>query len=274
LGVGEELRGIGRTALWVAMMRAAEGARPDRLFDDRLAEAFVAAAGLDTAGGMTMPPGAEEFLAIRTRFYDDYLRDACAAGVRQVVVLAAGLDSRAFRLTWPAGLRFFELDLPEVFEFKESVLAAHGAAAGCTRTAVPADLRGDWPEPLRAAGFDPARPTAWLVEGLMLYLTEADNDRLVRALTTLSAPGSRFAFDHMESTANDRAAVRDTAEVARRMGAGFRSFLDDATGWLATHGWQATVSRVPALADSYGRTLSAHIDLTSSNATVLCTGTR
>jgi methyltransferase (TIGR00027 family) len=269
--VGQELRGIGRTALWVAKMRAAEGARPDRLFDDRLAGAFVAAAGLDTVGGLALPPGANEFLAIRTRFYDDYLREA---GSRQVVVLAAGLDSRAFRLAWPPGVRFFELDLPEVFEFKEAVLAAHGAVAGCTRVVVPADLRGDWPEPLRAAGFDPATPTAWLVEGLLLYLTRADNDRLVDTLTALSASGSRLAFDHMRSTANDRAPVRETEEVARTMGAGFQSFLDDPVGWLAAHGWHAVVDRIPALAESYGRPLPPYVDLPSSNATVLCTGTR
>jgi methyltransferase (TIGR00027 family) len=269
--MGEELRGVSRTALWVARMRAAEGARPDRLFDDRLAAAFVAAAGLDTVGDMAMPPGANEFLAIRTRFYDDYLR---TAGARQVVVLAAGLDSRAFRLAWPAQVRFFELDLPEVFAFKETALAAQGAVAGCTRVTVPADLRGDWPQPLRAAGFDPAVPTAWLVEGLLLYLPRADNDRLVDTLTALSAPGSRLAFDHMESAAADHAPVRAAEAAVRKMGTEFRSSLDDPVGWLATHGWRATVDRIPALAVSYGRPLPAHIDLPSSNATVLCTGTR
>jgi methyltransferase (TIGR00027 family) len=269
--VDQELRGIGRTALWVAKMRAAEGARTDRLFDDRLAGAFVAAAGLDTADSLALPPGAVEFLAIRTRFYDDYLREA---GLSQVVALAAGLDSRAFRLAWPAGVRFFELDLPEVFEFKEAVLATHGAVAGCTRAAVPADLREDWSEPLRAAGFDPATPTAWLVEGLLLYLTWEDNDRIVDILTTLSAPGSRLAFDHMRSTAIDRAPLRDTEAVARQMGAGFQSYLDDPDGWLAAHGWHAVVDGIPAMAESYGRPLPPHVDLPSINATVLCTATR
>jgi methyltransferase (TIGR00027 family) len=269
--VSQDLRGISRTALWVAKMRAEEGARPDRLFDDRLAGAFVAAAGPDAVDGLALPPGAVEFLAVRTRFYDDYLR---AAGLRQVVALAAGLDSRAFRLAWPAGVRFFEVDLPEVFEFKEAVLAEHGAVAGCTRATVPADLRGDWPAPLLAAGFDPATPTAWLVEGLLLYLTLADNDRLVDTLTTLSAPGSRLAFDHMRSAASDRAPLRETEAVARRMGAGFQSYLDDPVGWLAAHGWHAVVDRIPAMAESYGRPLPRHVDLPSSNATVLCTGTR
>ncbi|MFL6126635.1 SAM-dependent methyltransferase [Actinophytocola sp.] len=272
--MGQELRGIGRTALWVAMMRAAEGGRPDRLFDDRLASAFVAATGLDTTDAMRLPPGANEFLAVRTHFYDQYLLDACAAGLRQVVLLAAGLDSRAFRLAWPAGTRFFELDLPEVFQFKETVLAAHGAVAGCARTAVPADLRGDWPERLRQAGFDPVAPTAWLAEGLLVYLPQADNDRLVGALTARSAPGSRFAFDHMESAASGRAAVREVAELARNMDARFRSSLDDPVAWLAAHGWGAAVDRIPALAESYGRTLPPEVDLVASNANILCTATR
>ena len=270
--MGGELRGIGRTALWVAMMRAAEGARPDRLFDDRLAGAFVAAAGMDT--DMAMPPGAREFLAVRTRRFDDYLREACAAGVRQVVLLAAGLDSRAFRLAWPAGVRLFELDLPAVFEFKEAVLAGHGARAGCTRTTVPADLLGDWPEPLRAGGFDPAVPTAWLAEGLLVYLPAADGDRLLAAVTASSAPGSRFAFDHMDSSAAGQAAVRAAAEAVRRMDTGFRSFLDDPVGWPATHGWRATVARVPELAARYGRPLPPEVDLPSSDATFLCVAVR
>jgi methyltransferase (TIGR00027 family) len=273
--VSEVLRGISRTALWVAAMRASEGARPDRLFDDRLAGEFVAAAGLGTGDGMTIPPGASDFLAIRTRFYDDYLLAACAAGLRQVVVLAAGLDSRAFRLGWPAGVRCYELDLPEVFEFKETVLAKHDAPAGCTRVVVPADLRGDWPEPLCAAGFDRAAPTAWMAEGLLLYLPASDNDRLVGALTELSAPGSRFAFDHMESSASTHASVRETAEVARKMGSAFMSSLDDPVGWLADRGgWHATTARVPALGVSYGRPLPAHVALPSANTTILCTGTR
>lgn len=272
--MSEELRGVSRTALWVAMMRVAEGARPDRLFDDRLAGEFVAAAGLGTGAGMTIPPGASDFLAIRTRFYDDYLLAACAAGPRQVVVLAAGLDSRAFRLGLPAGVRCYELDLPEVFEFKEAVVAKHGASASCSRVVVPADLREDWPKSLRAAGFDPAAPTAWLAEGLLLYLPASDNDRLVGALTELSAPGSRFAFDHMESSAATHTIVRETAEVVRKMGTTFMSSLDDPVGWLAAHGWRGTTDRVPALGVSYGRPLPEHVDLTSSNTTILCTGTR
>jgi methyltransferase (TIGR00027 family) len=271
--MGEELRGVGRTALWVAMMRAAEGDRSDRLFDDRFAGLFVAAVR-SGSGGAAVPPGASEFLAIRTRFYDDYLLGACAAGVRQVVMLAAGLDSRAFRLDWPGGVRLFELDLPEVFGFKDAVLAEHGAVAGCVRVPVPVDLREDWAAPLGAAGFDRAVPTAWLVEGLLLYLSMADNDRLMATVTALSSPGSRLAFDHMDDSANNRAVVRETAAAVRKMGVEFMSTLDDPVGWLAGYGWRATVARIPALGLSYGRPLPEHVDLAASNATVVCTGTR
>src|SRR5205823_2732807 len=124
------------------------------LFTDRLAPAFVAAAGGAAPDATAVPPGASEFLAIRTRFYDDYLLDACAAGAHQIVLLAAGLDSRAFRLDWPPGVRLFELDLPELFRFKESVLAARGVVANCERVTIGVDLRAGWATPLAAAGFD------------------------------------------------------------------------------------------------------------------------
>jgi methyltransferase (TIGR00027 family) len=272
--MGQELRGIGRTALWVAMMRAAESDRPDRMFDDWLAGLFVAAARPTSSGDVEVPPGASEFLAIRTRFYDDHLLDACAAGVRQVVLLAAGLDSRAFRLGWPAGVRLFELDLPEVFGFKDAVLAEHGAVPACARVPVPVDLREDWAQPLGAAGFDPQKPTAWVAEGLMLYLSAADNDRLVATATALSAPGSLLAFDHVDDSAATRAAVRRTSDAMRRMGVEFRSTMDDPAGFLAGHGWNATTARIPALGASYGRPLSEHADRTASSATILCAGTR
>src|SRR5690348_17037603 len=152
---GEALPGVSRTAVWVAGMRAAEHARADRLFEDAFAGVFVVAAG----GGVAPPPAAElpgtsEFLAIRVRFFDDQARAACADGIRQVVVLAAGLDCRAFRLGWPSGVRMFELDLPEMFAFKEPVLSSLGAVARCGRVVVAGDLRGQWVDPLIAAGFD------------------------------------------------------------------------------------------------------------------------
>ncbi|HEX8866148.1 MAG TPA: SAM-dependent methyltransferase, partial [Lentzea sp.] len=205
------MQAVSKTALWVASMRATEAARPDRLHgDDPLAVAVVASAPSIPAA----PPGAAEFMAVRTRFYDDFLAD----GPAQVVVLAAGLDARAFRLPWPPGARVFELDLPELLTFKEELIAATAVVAACTRVVVPIDLRDDWPTALIGAGFSPALPTAWIAEGLLQYLGEPDKKRLLDTIAGLSAPGSRFAFDHMDASADHRASVADALDRIRSMG--------------------------------------------------------
>src|SRR6185437_9179966 len=135
-------------------------------------------------------------VAVRTRFCDDYLLAAARSGCRQIVLLAAGLDARAFRLAWPEGSRVWEIDMPGVFAFKERVLANRGATPVCERTIIPADLRGDWPHLLTGTGFDPAQPAAWLVEGLLMYLDERERDLLMDRVGTLSGAGSRIALDH------------------------------------------------------------------------------
>jgi methyltransferase (TIGR00027 family) len=161
------LRGVGKTSLGVARVRARESQREDRLFDDPYAQAFVDAApgafpgrrpetgGQRAALGPLASLGAalHAHVVIRTRFFDGYLTAAATAGCGQVVLLAAGLDTRAFRLAWPAGARLFELDLPDVLTFKESVLAACGAVPRCERVTVPAGLREDWPRALASSGF-------------------------------------------------------------------------------------------------------------------------
>jgi methyltransferase (TIGR00027 family) len=274
---GETLPGVSRTAVWVAGMRADEGGRADRLFEDPLARAFVAAAasrGAVVPDATAVPPGASDFLAIRTRFFDDQALDACASGIRQVALLAAGLDGRAFRLDWPVGVRLFELDLPELFGFKEPVLAGEGAVARCERIVVPVDLRANWTGELRSAGFDPAATTGWLAEGLLPYLIGADRGRLVSAVTELSTPGSRLAFDYLDSAAGDHAAVRATSDAIRSMGAQLIPTVDSPENWLAEHGWQTRQYRVPALGESYGRPLPAHVDMAASNTTVLIAAAR
>jgi methyltransferase (TIGR00027 family) len=188
----EPLRGVEKTALGVAMVRARESHRDDRLFDDPYAQAFVDAA----PGAFPEEPKTPEELAalgpmaslgavfyvhgvIRTRFFDDYLTAATAAGCSQVVLLAAGLDTRAFRLPWPQRTRVFEVDLPDVLAFKDSVLATQGAVPRCERTTVPADLRADWTAALTEAGFDRTSPAGWLAEGLLIYLSAAEAERLL-----------------------------------------------------------------------------------------------
>jgi methyltransferase (TIGR00027 family) len=265
-----DLPGVSRTAVWLAALRAREAQRADRLFDEPLAAAFVRAAGggmeAETAG---VPEGASEFLAIRTRWFDDQGLAACSAGARQVVLLAAGLDSRAFRLEWPDGVRLFELDLPELFAFKEPVLASSGITARCDRTAVGVDLRGDWTPALTAAGFDPGAATAWLVEGLVPYLDAEGAAELLDAVTGLSAPGSVLAFDYLDAAAADRAGVRATAEAIQRMGATINLTADDPARRLAAHGWDARTELVPELGVAYGRPLPAVVDTAASNATIL-----
>jgi methyltransferase (TIGR00027 family) len=257
--------GVGRTAIGMARVRAEESRRPDRLFDDPYAQAFVAAAP-DAFPEQRPAPG--ELAAwgttisvhgvIRTRFFDDYLLAACAAGCRQVVLLAAGLDTRAFRLAWPAGVRLFELDLPEVLAFKERVLAAQAAVPRCERTLLPGDLRRDWPAALIKAGFEPAIPTAWLAEGLLIYLSADEAARLLTALGELSARGSQVAFEH--GTAADAGllgqarAIPALAEVTRLWKGGLG---DDAPGWLTRHGWQPRSHDRAALAASYGRAVTS-----------------
>ncbi len=135
-------------------------------------------------------------MAVRTRYFDDFFTDATAAGVRQVVILAAGLDSRAYRRAWPAGTVVYEVDQPAVIEFKTAALSKLGAQPTAERRTVAVDLCDDWLNALRQAGFDETKPAAWSAEGLLMYLPVEAQDRLFDAITTLSAPGSRLATEY------------------------------------------------------------------------------
>jgi methyltransferase (TIGR00027 family) len=257
--------GVGRTALGVAHVRAGESRRPDRLFEDPYAQAFLDAApgSLPTDAGEVkdLPPAMATLGAvfawhgvIRTRFFDDYLIAAGRAGCQQVVLLAAGLDTRAFRLDWPAGTTLFEVDLPEVIEFKERVLTSRSARSRCHRTVIAADLRGSWVQPLTAAGFDPARRTAWLVEGLLIYLSADDATRLLTEITRLSAPGSRLSFEHgsiAKSPVLARAKQLPSMQEYTAMWEGGLGM--DAPVWLAEHGWRVQTHDAAAVAESYQR---------------------
>jgi len=241
---------VSKTALGVARVRAAESGRPDRLFDDPWAAKFCAAAPDQVPTGERTPLAlAFAFHAIiRTRFYDDHLLES---GCRQVVLLAAGLDSRAFRLDWPARTSLYELDLPKVLAFKETVLA--GAEPRCTRTVVPADLREDWATKLKEAGFRPDQPTAWLAEGLLIYLTPDDADRLLSTVTALSAPGSRIAFERGDLSYQDKAV---NSPSMQRYSALWQGGLDrPPSEWLTGHGWQPTEHELGEIAQGYGRPL-------------------
>ena len=262
----EPPQGVGKTALGVARVRAQESQREDRLFDDPYAQAFVDAApgAFPEERAVRDRPAAHGRLAslgaafythaiIRTRFYDDYLTAATAAGSRQVVLLAAGLDTRAFRLAWPAGTRVFEIDLPGVLAFKEAVLDARGAVPRCERVTVPADLREDWPARLTVAGFGPARPATWLAEGLTIYLAAGDAERLFGMVSDLSAPGSQLAFEHDPGGLDTMTATAPQIPAMRKYTSLWKGGLSDPPGWLAGHGWRPEFHGLAALARSYGR---------------------
>lgn len=270
MGSEESLRGVAKTALGAAVVRAGETSRQDRLFADPYAQRFLdaapgafaeeAASAEDRAAPGPMASLGEVFYfhaVIRTRFYDDYLQ-AAASWSRQAVLLAAGLDTRVLRLPWPAGMRVFELDLPEVFGFKEAVLAGWGTTAACERIIVPADLRGHWTEDLLAAGLDRAAPTAWLAEGLLIYLTADEAARLLTGIGQLSAPGSRLAFEHGEMAGSallDQA--RGLPEMAEYTSLWKGGLGQDAPGWLSRHGWRPTLHDLAEVAACHGRPVPA-----------------
>jgi methyltransferase (TIGR00027 family) len=200
---------------------------------------------------------------VRTRFLDDVLLQACAGPCRQVVILGAGLDSRAFRLAWPEGTRLWELDLADVIEFKERVLHAEGWRPGCERITVPVDLSEDWGEPLLGAGFDAGAPVAWVAEGLLAYLSAEMRDALVARAAGLSVPGSRMG---LTLAASDRLAAWRKAHPDGNAERGdyvalWRSTApEDPAGWLAAHGWRATLFDVAERSDAYGRPLDDNGD--------------
>ncbi|BAN32927.1 class I SAM-dependent methyltransferase [Mycobacterium avium] len=222
---------VGATATMVAAGRAMATKDPRGLINDPFAEPLVRAVGVDFFTKMmdgeldldaienATPVRIQSMvdgMAVRTKYFDDYFVDATDAGVRQVVILASGLDARAYRLPWPAGTVVYEIDQPRVIEFKSSTLAGVGAEPTATRRTIPIDLRGDWPAALSAAGFDPAAPTAWLAEGLLIYLPPEAQDRLFDNITALSAPGSTIATEFVPGI------VDFDAERVREMSGSFR----------------------------------------------------
>src|SRR6202035_2151943 len=198
---------VGATATMVAAQRALSS--DEKLIDDPYAAPLVRAVGIDVyvrlVNGQIPVGGESEFdpqrmargMACRTRFYDRFFLDAAQSGIDQAVILAAGLDARAYRLPWPAGTVVYEVDQPEVIEFKTKTLADLGAEPTATRRTIAIDLRDDWPQALLDNGFDRTQPTAWSAEGLLIYLPPQAQDLLFDNITKLSAPGSRLATEHI-----------------------------------------------------------------------------
>ncbi len=261
---------VGRTALGVATFRAIEAERPDALIDDRFAPWFVEASGDQKFLGMLADPGSIDqrnffprTMGPRTRFFDEYFESATRAGIRQAVILAAGLDARAYRLDWPEDTTVFEVDQSKVLEFKEAVLDEHSARAKADRRTVVVDLREDWPAALVAAGFDATAPTAWSAEGLLPYLPGAAQDALFERLDALSAPGSRIA-SHGGPGGGDLQRLRAAARQYFDRGPfgddpPFDLWYDDERAdpvqWLTERGWTVQRFAMDDLFESYGRAL-------------------
>ncbi len=193
-------------------------------------------------------------ITIRARFFDDFLRQVTAAGgITQVVLVAAGLDTRAYRLGWPAGVRVFELDQPEVLARKQDILDTAGAQPGCVRLPVGVDLGGQWTLSLLDAGFDPGARSCWLLEGFLFYLPPEGIARLLEEVTGLAAGGSRLGFDIVNTATLTHPLTRPWIDMQVRLGAPWLGTLDDPAGFLAARGWQATLTQPGEPAADYGR---------------------
>lgn len=235
--------GISKVALWTAAAHATEAGLPAPYVHDPWANDFLYAAGFD--GG---PPGdgplqrlLPDWAVVRSRFFDEYLHSATRSGCLQVVLLGAGLDTRAFRLDWPTGVHVFEVEAPAVLAFKERVLDESPPSCG-RRTAVAADPAGPWGAELLAAGFDPRRRTAWLAETLLYHLPPRTVEAGVATMTKLSAPGSTFGAECVNAGSASPSYVAPFLEALASAGVHWNWQLAEPERWWLQHGWDARVA--------------------------------
>jgi methyltransferase (TIGR00027 family) len=285
---------VGATALGIAAARAADTESDDPLINDPFARVFLDRVGdgvWNWYGAPELPAAVVEaepdmpqrmqglvsYFATRTKFFDTSFLDATNAGIRQAVILAAGLDARSWRLPWPDGTTVYELDQHRVLDFKASTLKEHGAEPTCNRVGVAVDLRQDWPEALQQAGFDPSAPSAWSVEGLLMYLPAAAQQLLFDRLQGLTAAGSRIAVEALAPDFADPGAFAKRRERMQRVQAlmaeadpqrevprtdelWYFENREDVGDWLRRHGWQVDVTPSVELMDRYGRKPAADLE--------------
>jgi len=272
---------VGATATMVAAARALATEDADPIINDPFAAPLVRAVGIDfftrvvdgnidpTDAGSNGPGELQtetDSLAVRTKFFDDFFTGAAAAGIGQAVILAAGLDSRAYRLDWPAGSVVYEVDQPQVIAFKTQTMANLGAEPTAERRTVSIDLRDDWPTALREAGFDDTKPSAWSAEGLLMYLPPEAQDRLFDHITALSAPGSQIATeyhpDNGHSMAERGKAMNDRwANVGCDVdlsGLFYEGERNNVADYLTEHGWDVVARNRRDLFGEYGRVYPDH----------------
>ncbi len=266
---------VGATATMVAAARARATNADTPLIEDPFAEPLVRAVGVefftrwatrdlrpadvdDPTASWGMQP-MTNLLTARTRYFDAFFLDAAQAGIRQAVILASGLDARGYRLSWPPAMVVFEIDQPQVIEFKGATLSELGAKPTADLRPVPIDLRHDWPAALRQTGFDPDRPTAWIAEGLLGFLPPEAQDRLLDNITELSAGGSRLAtetFSNPTDVDPDQAeeAIRHATRGWREHGfeleiwdLGYPGDRSDVAAYLDDHGWRSVGTTIAQL---------------------------
>jgi methyltransferase (TIGR00027 family) len=281
---------VGSTALGVAAARAAETESDNPLIQDPFARAFLEAAGdgiwsltADAKLSAELADAAPElqarmqvmvdFMAVRTAHFDEFFLNAVSSGIRQVVILAAGLDARAWRLPWPDGTTVYELDQAKVLEFKSDTLRGRGAEPTSRLVSVAVDLRDDWPTALRDAGFDASQPTVWSAEGLLRYLPARAQDLLFERIDALSPSGSRVATNVPAKSATNPDVLAHQREDAERFRVAAAQVLHaeipdvedlwypeertDVAEWLDQHGWEASAISMTDLLTRYGRAVPA-----------------
>jgi methyltransferase (TIGR00027 family) len=258
--MGADLDPLARTALWTASMRAREQAREDRLFEDPLAQLLATEQGpqiMRTFEGEVQQGVEDPALAVRTRFLDEAIGSVVAAGMRQLVLVAAGMDTRAYRLALPITAVVFELDRPTLLDLKHVLVNDAGAEPVCDRRPIGVDLLQDWTTPLLDAGFAPAEPALWLAEGLLYFLSTHERDQLLKEITSLSAPGSYLLADYVTQTSLDSPAMEAWRAKMATSGHPWKSGSDDPESLFASMGWRATVTAYGSPAADYGRWAAA-----------------
>jgi methyltransferase (TIGR00027 family) len=277
---------VGATATGVAVGRALASRAANPLINDPFAEPLVRAVGVDfftrLATGELNPAEVDDngawgmqrmrdMMALRTRFFDDFFIEATNGGIRQAVILASGLDARAYRLPWPAGTTVYEIDQPRVIEFKTTTLADLGAHPTADRRSVAIDLRHDWPTALRGAGLDPTQPIAWSAEGLLPFLPPEAQDALLDNITMLSAAGSQLAT---ENVADASRAVPKMADQMRQVTERWRDHgfdvemtdlwyggdRNDVVDYLDGHGWDVSAISIADLFAAQGLSIETGND--------------
>ena len=243
---------LGSTARWTASVRALESKRPDRLLDDPWAADLAGNEGQVWLAQRT--PEAVLPIIIRTRFFDDFLqRITSEFGIRQVVLMAAGMDTRAFRLEWPQGTKLFELDQADVLYIKDRILKTTGARPVCERFTITADLTAIWIEALIKSGFDAKVPALWLLEGFLFYLPSELVTHILKEISQFAINGSWMGFDIINNSMLVHPMTKNWIEMQASSGAPWIGTLDNPVDFLTELGWKASLSQAGQPDANYGR---------------------